>query len=258
MIFNYKNIPVFYTDEGKGDVILLLHGFLENSSMWNDLIPKLVVKHRVICIDLLGHGQTDCLGYVHSMELMAEVVDMVLNHLNVNKFTIIGHSMGGYVALALAEITSKSITGLCLMNSTTLADNQERQLNRDRAIAAVKQSHKAFVGMAVANLFAPKNREFLASEIEIAKQEAISTPLQGIIAALEGMKVRKDRTNLFIAATFHKCIIIGKKDPVLDYDTTLAIGYKSNAIIVEFPDGHMSHLENKKELAYKLLHFIEK
>jgi pimeloyl-ACP methyl ester carboxylesterase len=246
MIFNYKDIPVFYTDEGKVDVILLLHGFLENSSMWNDLIPKLVVKHRVICIDLLGHGQTDCLGYVHSMELMAEVVEAVLNHLKIETFTVIGHSMGGYVALALAEKTSKKIQSLCLMNSTAQSDSDERKVNRDRAIVAVKQNHRAFVS------------ELLVKEIEQSKQEALQTSLQGIVAALEGMKIRSDKTQFLKQATFKKLLILGKKDPVLDYQVLLDHAKETGVEIIEFSDGHMSHLENKKELAYKLLHFIEK
>ena len=258
MIFNYKDIPVFYTDEGKVDVILLLHGFLENSSMWNDLIPKLVVKHRVICIDLLGHGQTDCLGYVHSMELMAEVVEAVLNHLKIETFTVIGHSMGGYVAFALAEKTSKKIQSLCLMNSTAQSDSDERKVNRDRAIVAVKQNHRAFVSMSVSNLFAPDNSELLVKEIEQSKQEALQTSLQGIVAALEGMKIRSDKTQFLKQATFKKLLILGKKDPVLDYQVLLDHAKETGVEIIEFSDGHMSHLENKKELAYKLLHFIEK
>lgn len=258
MIFNYKDIPVFYSDEGQGQVILLLHGFLENSLMWKDLVPELSKSHRVITLDLLGHGQTGCLGYIHSMELMAEVVEAVLNHLKIETFTVIGHSMGGYVALALAENTSKSIQSLCLMNSTAQPDSDERKANRDRAIAAVKQNHRAFVSMSVSNLFAPDNRELFTMEIEHTKQEALKTPLQGIIAALEGMKIRKDRTNILRQSTFNKWLIIGKKDPVLEYQSLLNHALETGVEVVEFPDGHMSHIENKKELTYKLIQFIEK
>lgn len=258
MIFNFKDIPVFYSDEGQGKTILLLHGFLENSSMWKDIAPEFTKDHRVIAIDLLGHGQTGCLGYIHSMELMAEVVEAVLNHLKIETFTVIGHSMGGYVALALAEKSSKNIHGLCLMNSTAQPDSDERKANRDRAIAAVKQNHRAFVSMSVSNLFAPYNRELLAKEIEHTKQEALKTPLQGIIAALEGMKIRKDRTQLLRQSTFNKLLIIGKKDPVLDYQVLLNHAEETGIEIIEFSDGHMSHIENKKELTYKIKHFIEK
>ena len=81
MILDHKGTPIFYTDKGKGQAIVLLHGFLENSKMWTPFLPELSKNNRVICIDLLGHGQTDCLGYIHTMELMADTVMAVLNHL---------------------------------------------------------------------------------------------------------------------------------------------------------------------------------
>ena len=77
---------------------------LENSTMWNYLVPVLTKKNRVICIDLLGHGQSDSLGYVHSMEDMADAVYHVLHELKIRKSSFVGHSMGGYVALAFAEM----------------------------------------------------------------------------------------------------------------------------------------------------------
>jgi pimeloyl-ACP methyl ester carboxylesterase len=83
MILQYKGINIFYTDDGKGHPIVFLHGFLENVSMWNPFIPELSKNNRVVCIDLLGHGKTDCLGYVHSMEAMAHTVKAVLDHLKI-------------------------------------------------------------------------------------------------------------------------------------------------------------------------------
>ena len=194
MIIDYKGVDIFYSDYGKGDTIVLLHGFLENSTMWKDLIPKISKSNRVISIDLLGHGDSGCIGYVHTMEMMAEAVATVLNNLKLDKVTLIGHSMGGYVALAFIEMYPKKVNGLCLMNSTTVADTIERQINRDRAIAAVKQNHKSFISMSVSNLFAPDNRERFDKDIEKVKHEALKMPLQGIIAALEGMKIRKERS----------------------------------------------------------------
>jgi pimeloyl-ACP methyl ester carboxylesterase len=100
----YKNTAVSYSDIGKGSTVVLLHGFLENKTMWKDLVPNLSKKNRVLSIDLLGHGETESLGYVHSMEENAEIVKAVLSHLKIRKAVIIGHSMGGYVALAFAEM----------------------------------------------------------------------------------------------------------------------------------------------------------
>ncbi len=101
---NFKNTKISYTDQGKGNAVVLLHGFLENCTMWNYLAPVLAKKNRVICIDLLGHGQTDCLGYIHSMEDMADAIHQVITELKIRKAVFVGHSMGGYVALAVAEL----------------------------------------------------------------------------------------------------------------------------------------------------------
>src|SRR5690606_39743358 len=104
MTIDYKGVPVFFTDTGIGNPVVLLHGFLENVRMWDHFIPELSKNNRVICIDLLGHGKTSCLGYIHSMELMAETVKAVLDHLNITKSIFVAHSMGGYVALAFIEM----------------------------------------------------------------------------------------------------------------------------------------------------------
>lgn len=253
----YKNIHIHFTDSGSGKAIVLLHGFLENTSMWKNIAPTLSKQYRVIAIDLLGHGKTESLGYIHTMQDMSEIVEAVLNHLNISKSIIIGHSMGGYVALAYAENHLEKVAGLCLMNSTAEADSEERKLNRDRAIKAVKQNHRTFVSMAVANLFATKNRENLNLAIEFVKNEALKTPLQGIIAALEGMKIRPDKTDFFKSAPIKKLLILGKKDPVLNFENTKNHVKNSNVNIVEFPDGHMSHIENENNFLQEIMHFIE-
>lgn len=257
MTLQYKGINIFYTDTGKGNTVVLLHGFLENTTMWDAFIPKLSENNRIICIDLLGHGQTGCLGYIHTMELMAEVVKAVLDNLQIGMVTLIGHSMGGYVALAFAEKHPNQIKGLCLMNSTALPDTDEKKINRNRAIEAVKQNHKTFVRIAVNNLFRPKNRVAFADAIKNVVTEALKTPLQGIIAALEGMKIRADRTHILKANNHKSMLIVSKKDPVLDYTTLITQAKNNNVTLVEFPDGHMSHIENKSEFLLQIMQFIE-
>lgn len=257
MIIKFKETPVFFTDTGKGRAIVLLHGFLENSTMWHNLVNLLSKNNRVVCIDLLGYGQTGCLGYVHSMELMAEAVEAVLNHLNIEKSIFIGHSMGGYVALAFAEKNNNAVKGICLMNSTAAADSDEKRKNRDRAIEAVKQNHKTFIRLAIVNLFRPKNRTIHSEKIKQLTKEALKTPLQGIIAALEGMKIRKNREALLHNTTFKKMMVVGKKDPALNYESLINQTKNTNVEIVEFPDGHMSFIENERELFQQIMHFIE-
>jgi pimeloyl-ACP methyl ester carboxylesterase len=257
MVLEHKGIPIFYTDTGNGDAIVLLHGFLENSTIWDAYIPTLSIKNRVVCIDLLGHGDTGCLGYIHNMEDMADAVKAILSHLEINTAYFFGHSMGGYVALAFAEKNPNYTKGLCLVNSTAGADTKEKQLNRDRAINAVKENHKTFIHLAISNLFSPKNRNAFAKEIIATKKEALKTPLQGIIAALEGMKIRKDRHIVLENKTFKKMMILGKEDPVLNYKTIVNQVENYDVEIIIFPDGHMSFIENKEELLHKIMYFID-
>jgi pimeloyl-ACP methyl ester carboxylesterase len=254
----YKNIPINYSDTGKGTAVVLLHGFLENSTMWNGFVPELSKKYRIITIDLLGHGQTHPLNYVQTMEDNADMVLSVLNELRIRKAIFAGHSMGGYVALAFADLFPNIVKGIALVNSTAKADSADRKINRDRAIVAVKQNYASFVRMSVANLFSEDNRERLENEIEAVKLEALKTPLQGIVASLEGMKIRKDRETLFKDGKFPILLILGKKDPVLNYDENVVQQKHSSVELVTFGDGHMSSIENRDELLAALQSFFKK
>lgn len=253
----YKNINISYSDTGKGTAVVLLHGFLENSTMWDAFRPEFSKKYRVITIDLLGHGETGCLGYVHSMEDMADAVHAVLHELRIRKAIFVGHSMGGYVALAFAEMYPDIVKGIVLQNSTSRADSDERKANRDRAIKAVKQSYSNFVRMSIANLFSEDNRERLESEIENVKLEALKTPLQGVVAALEGMKTRKDREVILHFAPYPVLLVLGKKDPVLNYDENLEQVEGTGVKLITYPDGHMSHIENREQLLKDLPEFFK-
>lgn len=254
----YKNINVAYTDSGKGTAIVLLHGFLENQQMWHALTPELCQKYRIITIDLLGHGQTSCLGYVHEMEEQADMVHDLLSQLRIRKAVFFGHSMGGYVALAFAELYPDFIKGLVLMNSTSLADSDERKTNRDRAIKAVKKDYTAFVRLSIANLFSEDNRAILTDDIEKVKIEALKTPLQGIVAALEGMKIRKDREVLLHFGPYPKLLILGRKDPVLHYEENRSQIENTNVELITLADGHMSHIENTAEVLKAITNFLKK
>lgn len=254
----YKNTKISYSDTGKGTAVVLLHGFLENQKMWQNFIPEWSKKNRVITIDLLGHGATECLGYVHTMEDNAAVVHEVLRELRIRKVIFVGHSMGGYVALAFAEMYPEYIKGLVLLNSTSRADSDEKKKNRERAIKLVKQNYESFVRISIANLFSEDNREILAAEIENTKTEALKTPLQGIVASLEGMKIRKDRKTVLLSANYPIMLILGKKDGVLNYEENAEQIENTAVKLVTFPDGHMSHIENKIALKNILLGFIKK
>ena len=254
---HFKNTTISYTDQGKGTAVVLLHGFLENKKMWNAFIPEWSKKFRIITIDLLGHGETECMGYVHSMENNADAVHGVLSELRIRKAIFVGHSMGGYVALAFAELYPDMVKGLVLLNSTSRADSAERKTNRDRAIKAVKQSFQNFISLSISNLFSEENRERLAEAISDVKKEALKTPLQGIVASLEGMKIRMDREVLLHLTPYPKVLILGKKDPVLNYEKTKEQIEGTQVQLLSYPDGHMSHIENQQALQTALLYFFK-
>lgn len=253
----YKNTQISYSDTGKGTVVVLLHGFLENKTMWDVYVSELSKKNRIITIDLLGHGETESLGYVQTMEENADVIHDVLSKLRIRKAILVGHSMGGYVALAFAELYPEKMKGLVLLNSTSKEDSSERKKNRDRAIKAVKKDYETFIRLSIANLFSEENREILTAEIEEVKTQALKTPLQGIVASLEGMKIRKDREVLLHTTSYPKLLILGEKDPVLNYEENKKQIKDTTVELVTFSDGHMSSIENQAELLTVLADFFK-
>jgi pimeloyl-ACP methyl ester carboxylesterase len=254
---HFKKTTISYTDQGKGTAVVLLHGFMENKKMWDAFIPEWSQKFRIITIDLLGHGETECMGYVHSMENNADAVHEVLSELRLRKAIFVGHSMGGYVALAFAELYPDVVKGLVLLNSTSRADSTERKTNRDRAIKAVKQSFQNFISLSISNLFSEDNRDHLSEAIIEVKKEALKTPLQGIVASLEGMKIRMDREVILHLTNYPKLLVLGKKDPVLNYEETKEQIECTQVQLLSFPDGHMAHIENQEALQTELLRFFK-
>jgi pimeloyl-ACP methyl ester carboxylesterase len=257
MILEYKKANIFYTDQGKGAAVVLIHGFLENSTMWDKITSELIKKNRVITIDLLGHGKSDCLGYSHSMAVFSETIEAVLKHVRIRKCILVGHSLGGYVALAFAERNPQKIKGLCLMNSTSIEDDSDRKLLRNRANKMIQNNFTNMVRMSFANLFGDKSKTIFKEEIKKALNEALQTSIQGYIAAQEGMRVRPNRNHVLLQNDFKKLMIIGKKDPVLDYKSLVVEGEKTNSEVVIFQNGHMSHIEDKAELIVTLKGFVK-
>ena len=115
----FKKVKVKYSDVGKGRVIVLVHGFLCSHEVWTELAKSLSKRFRVIAIDLPGHGETPCIGYYHSMELLAQCIKAVLDKAKVRRYILAGHSIGGYAVLAFAELFPENVSGLCLLNSSS-------------------------------------------------------------------------------------------------------------------------------------------
>ena len=254
----FKNTKISYTDSGKGAVVVLLHGFLENKHMWKEIIPVISRNKRVLAIDLLGHGHTECLGYIHPMELMADAVAAVLKTLRIRKITLIGHSMGGYVSLALAEKNRKMIRGLCLLNATAASDDTSRKKLRERANKMAQINLPNIVRMSFINLFSEKSKEKFNPEMQLALSEALQTSLQGYSACQEGMRIRPNRLSVLKNNHFKKLFILGKKDPVLPVEKGIKEAEETQSETVILSGGHMSHIENSDKLIKVLNTFIRR
>ena len=246
---DFRNVKVRFSDKGKGRAIVLLHGFLESLEIFNGLSDKLSKSFRVISIDLPGHGQTPSLGYIHTMELMAECVKSVLDFSGIRKYVVIGHSMGGYVALAFAEKFPQHIAGLCLFHSTAMPDSEEKKKDRDRAAEVVMHDHTQYVTDLIPKLFAKENILLLKDEISKAKQIALNTSKEGIVAALKGMKERPSREMVLKNAKYPVLFIIGKQDIILAWENLLLLAQlpkKSYQLVLDHA-GHMGFYEAPEE-----------
>jgi pimeloyl-ACP methyl ester carboxylesterase len=256
---NVFGAKIRYSDSGKGRVVVLLHGFLESLEIWfgNGFAQELSKHYRIVAIDLPGHGKSDCVGYVHRMERMAKVVKCVMDQLGLRRYTLIGHSMGGYVSLAFAEKYPEHVTGLCLFHSTAYADSEAKRIDRERAIRLVKKAPLKYTNALVTNLFALANVRYMQEEIRWMRKIASRTKVQGVVACLEGMKIRKDRTAILRYGKFPMLIIAGTRDNVLPYDSLQQLaGVNSKIKLLKLEKtGHVGFLEAREITLKKIKAF---
>ncbi|MDB4533554.1 alpha/beta hydrolase [Vicingaceae bacterium] len=253
----FKSINVAFTDEGKGKVVVFLHGFLGVKEVWSSFSKELSKTQRVITIDLLGHGNTSCLSYVHTMEEMAEAVEAVVNHLKLRKYFLIGHSLGGYVSLAMAENNPDNLKGLVMFHSSAKADDKQRKIDRDRVSRIVKTNSELFINEAIPNLFNTNYKPYKRG-IEKLKNLALNTSKQGIVAALEGMKVRLDREIILKFAPYPVLYIVGKEDNILPYEDLISQSKmpKNGSYLLLDKVGHMGFVEAEKETFQAIKKFV--
>ncbi|SFU68227.1 Pimeloyl-ACP methyl ester carboxylesterase [Pustulibacterium marinum] len=254
----YQNKNVHYQTSGSGKVVVLLHGFLESLKIWNSFSAELSKDYQVIAIDLPGHGTTDVFAEVHTMEFMAAVVHEVLVAENILKAAFIGHSMGGYVALAFLKNYPDLVSHLMLFNSSASEDSEEKKQNRDRGIKVVQQMPENFISMGVMNLFSEDHKKTFAPEIATLKEQALQTPVAGVIAALAGMKLRKASVQTLKEASIVKHYIIGNQDPTIQVAEILDQADEVEADTTVVAGGHMSYIENKDEALQAILSFLAK
>lgn len=194
--------------KGEGFPVVLIHGFCETSEMWFPFAENLTSDYSIICPDLPGFGKSALIPDL-TIESVAKQLIQELRRQNIDEFVVIGHSLGGYIALAMTEKYPKMIQGLGLFHSHAFADDEESKHKRDKALLFLKKHPvQKFIHPFIPSLFYEKRKEELAKEIEFATQIGLTSKLETIIAYTLAMKTRKDRFALWGNANI-PCLFIG-------------------------------------------------
>ncbi len=256
----FRNKHIRYKVEGAGPEIVLLHGYLESLDIWRNFTGELKKKFRIISIDLPGHGQSGIISGVHTMEMMAEGVVTVLDELNIGKCILIGHSMGGYVTMAFADLFLNRLSGYILFHSTPFADTEEKKQNRNREIDLINLGRKDLIfNTNIPKAFANDNLERLKSEVEQAVQIAKNTADEGIKAVLEGMKLRRDRSEILAKSDVPVLLILGKKDNYISFNAIMSkirLNDKGEIFVLE-NSGHMGFIEEMEKSLTAVTSFVK-
>ena len=254
----FHNSSVHFDDLGSGKVIVLLHGYLETMDIWSEFAKSLAKTFRVITIDIPGHGKSGKVNEVHDMDLMADAVNSVLTFARIEKCFMVGHSMGGYVTLSFAAKYRYKLYGICLFHSTPFADTEEKKANRDREITLVREGKKEILfNTNIPKGFATDNLEKLQAEVAQVKAIGTQNSEEGIIALLEGMKIRPDRQNLLKETGLPVLFILGKKDNYISYDLMHSIAQRTSTgeILTLENSGHMGFIEEPEVCQHTLSSF---
>ncbi len=257
---DFQNTTIRFEDKGEGQIVVLLHGYLESLDIWDSFSEKLSENFRVISIDLLGHGKSGIISENPSMEIMADAVFEVLKNLKIKKCTLIGHSMGGYVALAFLEKYESCLEGLSLFHSTPLSDSESTKIMREKIIAGIKNGKKIEICKKhVHRTFAINNTEKYIKEIGFGKIIALNTPDKGIIAALESMKQRKNRAELLKNTKIPFLYILGKKDNFIPPNILSHFELPAGATIgILDNSGHQGYIEEREKSLEIVSNFLKK
>jgi pimeloyl-ACP methyl ester carboxylesterase len=246
-----------YAKQGVGPAIVLIHGFCENSTCFNEQVFLLKDHYTVVTIDLPGHGKSPEPVQGTSLSNMAAQVKAVLDAEAIATAVIIGHSMGGYVTLALAQQYPEIVTGIGLMHSTATADTEERKAKRDQAIDLINQKGSAwYVNQFIPPLFAEGTSASLIHKRQQANEGITANTLQ---VCLNAMKLRNDSIGWLKQTQIPIGFWVGKYDGIIPEQAMLeqaAMPAVSKVTHLQ-RSGHMGMLEQPTETTVGIRKFAE-
>jgi len=253
----YQQRQLHYEVIGQGPALMLVHGFGEDSSVWRHQ-REAFPGYQLILPDLPGSGASELIDDM-SMEGMANSLLAILDQENVQQCILIGHSMGGYVALAFAEMYENRLRGLGLFHSTAFADTAAKKETRQKGVIFI-QEHGAFAFLRTStpNLFSPLSKQSHKNQIEEQILRSENFTDAALIHYYESMIKRPDRSSLLKTTTLPVLFIMGRHDTAVPLPDSLqqchfpALSY----VHILEQSGHMGMLEQANESNRYLLEYI--
>lgn len=248
---------IFYSDSGRGLPIVFLHGYCETSSIWNEFKNHLSRRNRVITVDLPGFGKSPRLNYAFSLMDIAAEIKQALDEKRINNFVLIGHSLGGYVSLALAKQFPFAVKGLGLFHSSVFQDTPEKKENRTKLIEFIKSNGvKSFIKTFVPSLFYEKNRRNFEEIIEELSSAAEKTSPEMVMEYARAMRDRESSVDFIKRFRKPVMFIIGEKDQSVPLKKSLeqAVMPTNSHVLRLREAAHMGMFENTPET----LKFVQK
>jgi pimeloyl-ACP methyl ester carboxylesterase len=241
-----KDISLYYRVTGEGEPVMLIHGFAEDGTIWDTLVPELKKDYKLIIPDLLGSGRSEGKVEGISMETLAEHLNIIVNKENIPSCTMIGHSMGGYVTLAFAEKYAGKLTRFGLFHSTAYADSDEKKEARKKNIEFIKKHGTVkYLEQSVPTLFSEEfNKKYPEIIEEFISRYSNFSPTS-LVCYTEAMMNRPDRTH--VLKNFEKPIlfILGEYDTAVPLEQGLKLCKiaEFSYIYICAHSGHMGMLE---------------
>ena len=259
MIVN--NLTVSYTHEGsvEASVIIFIHGFPLNKSMWDSQIEALKDEYRVIAYDIRGYGDSDAGLEDFSMGLFANDLIAFMDKLEISKAMLCGLSMGGYIALNATINYPERFEALILCDTQCIADSSKAKNNRMLTIENIKENGlEDYTYESIKNLFAEGSLQTKDSEIAAVRKMILNTPKQIIYNTLNALANRNETCSKLPELQMPVLILVGEEDKITPPEIAETMHKKINSSqlsIIEHA-GHLSNMENPFEFNYQIRKFI--
>lgn len=257
----FQNKKIFYRITGQGPDIILLHGFGENGNVFNHQIEFLKKDFRVLIPDLPGSGKSERLDGQPSLSDFADVVyQMARKKFGDTKFSLFGHSMGGYTTMAFVEKYKDSLNTFGLLHSSSFEDTEEKKETRKKSIEFIrKNGGSAFLKTITPGLFAESTQKEHPEYIHELLALTANISDEALIQYYHAMINRPDRSELLRSATIPVFFLIGKYDNVIPFDVSLKQSHLPIVSSVNILDnsGHMGMWEEKQKFNDKLKEFLQ-